>query len=324
MMSMPIYLNKMLIQDLYSILINGYLESTSIKYVTDKTDSVRLQKGTEKNCRNERTYSKKKNEFHNREKNICNKDREKLSIKTNCISDESNITGSLDGRNTNIKEFGVTKIFTTFHLFFNLRNMMIKQNMIKEITENDIINNNINCGDYVEFQANMDTICIVSQLNSIINTMECYDITALNNLVTKTNASNKNFPMNNYSIMIKELKNLNENLKTYNTRDMIMRFEKCNGVLSVDMSNFPKENPYMYDIGYCDCKVLCKVLKIVQNGNNIDLLRKTGMSNYYNNFLKSITPYLNTLNDNGILNLDNIITRVEGPAIQALPIAIYV
>ncbi len=59
MMSLPIYLDKMLIQDLYSILINGYLQSTSIKYVTDKTNSVRLQRGQEKRCRNENTYSKK-------------------------------------------------------------------------------------------------------------------------------------------------------------------------------------------------------------------------------------------------------------------------
>lgn len=63
MISMPIYLNKMLIQDLHSILINGYLQSTSIKYITDKTDSVKLQKGMEKRCRNEDTYSKKKINF---------------------------------------------------------------------------------------------------------------------------------------------------------------------------------------------------------------------------------------------------------------------
>ncbi|ENK1243592.1 hypothetical protein AB2063_001738 [Clostridium botulinum] len=324
MMSMPIYLNKMLIQDLYSILINGYLQSTSIKYVTDKTDSVRLQKGLEKHCRNENTYSKKKNKFHNREKSICNKDKERLSIKNNCISDESNITGSLDGRNTNIKEFGVTKIFTTFHLFFDLRNMMMKQNMIKQITEKDIINNNISCGDYVEFEANMDNICIVSQLNSIIDTIECYDINKLNNIINESSKSNKSYYMNDYNVILQELKNLNENLKRYNTRDVVVRFKNCSGVLSVNINDFPEENPYMYDIAYCNCKVLCKVLKVVQDKSNIDLLRKTGMSSHYNKFLKSINPYFSILNDNDIFTFNNIITSIQGPAIQALPIAMYV
>ncbi len=80
----------------------------------------------------------------------------------------------------------------------------------------------------------------------------------------------------------------------------------------------------MYDITYCNCKVLCKVLKIVQDKSNIDLLRKTGMSSYYNKFLKSINPYFSILNDNDILTFNNIVTSIQGPAIQALPIAMYV
>lgn len=323
MMSMPIYLNKMLIQDLYSILINGYLQSTSIKYITDRTDSVRLQKELEKNCRNENTYSKKKNKFHNREKSICNKDKERLSIKSDCISDECNIMGSLDGKNTNIKEFGVTKIYTTFHLFYNLKNMMMNENMIKQITEQDIINNNIKCGDYVEFEGNMDSSCIVSQLDSLINTIECYDINKLNNLILENNKNNIN-SINNYTVILKELKILNENLKKYNTRDMVVRLKNCSGVLSLNINNFSEESPYMYDAAYCNCKILCKVLRVAENKNKIDLLRKTGMSNYYNKLLTTMTPYLNLLNNNDILTFDNIKTTIEGPAIQGIPIAIYV
>ncbi|ACO84701.1 DUF6414 family protein [Clostridium botulinum] len=324
MISMPIYLNKMLIQDLHSILINGYLQSTSIKYITDKTDSVKLQKGMEKRCRNEDTYSKKKNKFHNREKSICNRDKESLSIECNSLSDESNIMGSLDGKNTNIREFGITKIYTTFHLFHNLKNMMMNQNMIKQITEKDIINNNIECGDYVEFEANMDPICVVSQLNCIVDTMECYDVNKLDYLLQEKSKLDESHFMNNYNVVLKELKNLNENLKSYNTRDIVVRLKNCSGVLTINTNNFSEENPYMYDMAYCNCKILCKVVKIAKSQDKIDLLRKTRMSGYYNKFLKSIAPHLKLLNDNDIITLNNIITSIDGPAIQALPIAIYV
>lgn len=64
---------------------------------------------------------KRKINFIIEKKSICNKDKESLSIKCNSLSDESNIMGSLDGKNTNIREFGITKIYTTFHLFHNLK-----------------------------------------------------------------------------------------------------------------------------------------------------------------------------------------------------------
>ncbi len=31
--------------------------------------------------------------------------------------------------------------------------------------------------------------------------------------------------MNNYNVVLKELKNLNENLKSYNTRDIVVRLK---------------------------------------------------------------------------------------------------
>lgn len=42
---MPIYANKELILDLYSIIIDGYLESISIKCVEDKSDNFKVQGG---------------------------------------------------------------------------------------------------------------------------------------------------------------------------------------------------------------------------------------------------------------------------------------
>jgi hypothetical protein len=103
-----------------------------------------------------------------------------------------------------------------------------------------------------------------------------------------------------------------------------MNFGPCKAVLDINTNNFCDKNSCTYDTANCDCRVLCKVIKRVDKEDGICLLRKTGMSEYYNKFLASLLPYLKVLNDNGILVPNQFTTRIEGPAIQAVPVAMYV
>ncbi len=59
----------------------------------------------------------------------------------------------------------------------------------------------------------MDNICIVSQLNSVIDSIECQDIDKLNNIINERNKYNKSYYINDYNVILQELKNLNKNLK---------------------------------------------------------------------------------------------------------------
>ncbi len=44
-MPMPIYLNEKLLSDIYPIVIDGFIESKSIRFMRDKSDFIRLQSG---------------------------------------------------------------------------------------------------------------------------------------------------------------------------------------------------------------------------------------------------------------------------------------
>lgn len=322
-MDLPVYLNKFLIQDLYSILINGYLESTSFKYTIDKTDTLKLQKATKNQHTKDDTYSKKRNRYHCNENNFCTKDKEKNLIRGDCFLNEWDYLGIFNDQSSNTRELSITKLYTTFYLFCNLRNMMMGKNMIKVINNEDIENNNVRYGEYVQFTANINNSSLPSQINTLINTIECYDIEKLNSLIEKKDIS-KDSSFNNYGTMIQQLKNLEKCLDTNNTIDMIVNFKKCSGVLCVNKNNFLENNINMYDISDCNCTVLGKVIKVIDKEDRIDLLRKTCLTEYYNKFLKSIKPYLNILYESNIILLEDIITEISGPSIQVIPIAIYV
>ncbi|MFL0269884.1 DUF6414 family protein [Candidatus Clostridium radicumherbarum] len=106
--------------------------------------------------------------------------------------------------------------------------------------------------------------------------------------------------------------------------DIVLNTNSSNIVLTVDLNDFSNKNAYVYDLAHSELRVLGKVSRIVDENNYFDLLRKTATSDYYNRFLESLAPYLEVLNINGILVPDEFTTKVNGPGLIVIPIAIYV
>lgn len=84
-----------------------------------------------------------------------------------------------------VKDVNSTIIFTDFSRFNSIRAMLLDKNMIKQIIEKDILDNKINCCEYVEFTANMATTSLLSWINTLIGVIESYDIKILDNLIRK-------------------------------------------------------------------------------------------------------------------------------------------
>lgn len=303
----PIYINKNLILDLYSILINGYIESRSITCVKDRDSGLKLQRG----CKNSISKGKKKS----------NNDKEKNIAKDSSISDSYDFTGSFEDKNSIKNQISIKKIFTTFQIFTNLRDIMLEENMLNVIKEENMMNNNVTEGQYVELEGEVSSISLQSQISTMINILECYDCKVLDKLLK---GKEEEEPLTNYSVMLKQLKNLNEILNKNNTVNMIMDCNLYKAVLNVNLNNFLDKNAYIYDNVYCCCKVLCKVIKAVDKDNYIDLLNKTCMSDYYCELFNQMNPYLELLHKNNIIMPKEFTTKIDGPAIQVIPIAMYV
>lgn len=305
---MPIYANREIILDLYSIIIDGYLESVSIKRVEDKSDNFRVQNGR-KNV--------KSNDF---KKSYTSKD--KISIAENeCIDKYRDFSGTIDDKNSIRDEISVKRIYTNFHILNKLKNVMVAENMIKYMKKGKISSENIVRGEYIEVEGCISPISLITEINTMIDIIETYDDKELNKLLK--NQQDREVFMD-YSIILKHLKNLNKQLSSHNTTNMIIDCGYYKVVLNINTNNFSDKNVYMYDNVHCNCKVLCKVIKVVDENKHIDLLCKTCMSSYYNELLKSISTHLDILRENNIILPNNIITEIKGPAIQAIPIAIYV
>lgn len=306
---MPIYLNKFLVLELYSFFIDGTIESTSIRLSHDNLGAFKFQKSN----KNGETSSGK----ISGSKSISGIEKE-CNFTNDCSNSTSNeFVGNLEGRNTNKNEITLKKISTNFSTFNNLRDIMIKDNMFKEITQEHIINKKVKCGEYVEFKAIIESINLLNDVNNLIDILESYDCKELDKLI-------KEKTYTNYSVILKELKLLSSYLCKNNTINMIMNMSQSHAVLNVNLNYFSDKNSYVYDTCDAECRIFGKVIRTPVNNENICLLSKTGMTNYYREFLESLQPYLEILNENHIITPKSFIVDVEFPAIQVIPIAMYI
>jgi hypothetical protein len=287
----PIYANRNLILDLAAGMIDGYIESRSFKNALALTGNIRT----------------------NKDHKVQETSEDKLKVTTD--DESSYFDGKADYRN----ELNVKNIYTTFYFLNNVREALIEQNLVKNITEKEVLDGKIIGGEYVEFEGNLSTKSLCSTVGTLIDTLSSYDIKALDELI-----KNKIGGINNCSSILNQLKYLSSCLNRNNTTDIIMDIGSYCAVLDINNNNFCDKNACAYDTANTQCRVLCKVIKYAGKNDYICLLRKTAMSCFYNKFLTSLTPYLKVLNDNGILMPDNFITRVDGAAIQAMPIAMYI
>ncbi|MEW9095271.1 MAG: hypothetical protein AB2417_09335 [Clostridiaceae bacterium] len=287
----PIYINQDLVLDLAALMCGGFEESRNIR-------------------------NRKELEVHFRN---TQESRLQKTIPERYVVNNEKDLGKLHGEVSFLNDVTSTIIFTNFSRFNIVRSMLLEENMIKPIIEKDIFEGEIKSGDYVEFTANMITTSLLPTINTLIGVIESYDIKLLDNLIRE-----KLSGLNNITFILDQLKFLSNSLSMNNTTDMVLNIDSSKVVLTVNLDYFSNKNAYVYDLAYSEVRILGKISRIVDEDNYFDLLRKTATSDYYNRFLDSLAPYLMILNSNGILVPDSFTTKVNGPGLNVIPVAIYV
>lgn len=287
----PIYINETLVLDLAALMCDGFEQSRTVR----NREEVEAHFRTTQENRSQETVQKRA--VVNNEKDF----------------------GKFHGEINFLKDVNSNIIFTDFSRFNIVRDMLLDKNMIKQIIEKDILDSKIKCCEYVEFTANMTTTSLLSSINTLIGVIESYDIKILDNLIREKLAG-----ITNVTFILNQLKFLSNSLSMNNTTDIVLNINCFNVVLTVNLNDFSNKNAYVYDLAHSELRVLGKVSRIVDGDNYFDLLRKTATSDYYNRFLESLAPYLAVLNSNGILVPDNFTTKVNGPGLNVIPVAIYV
>ncbi|MCI7532090.1 MAG: hypothetical protein MSA59_04450 [Lachnobacterium sp.] len=285
----PIYINEKIVLDMLAIMEDGFSMVSQINYSEHK-ENTSTQNGNVGISTSASLLSKL------------------LKID---VSGGVSHTGNQGEGESVVKE----KVHTNVSLLSKFRVFLAEQNILKQ----DLDFSKIHVGDFIEVEGEL-------QKNPIINYMERFiDIFRMASIFeedqplgNRTQAKNQKHKENE---TVKQIQAFVDELKYSGTIDFILSDFKGTTVLSAQEQYL--ENDNISEIIGGHFKVLGKVISICKDNNeNIDLLRKTSLSVLPKELLNEMFSDLKN-DEMEQVNLPPLITKIEGPAIIVIPIAIY-
>lgn len=308
-LNLLIYLDESLIRNLSSVFFNGYIDIRTHREINDRSFSGKLHNENREQCYEEDRYSKDLREGY-KSKNSTEVDNHQSSVENDTAFETSNYTR---------REDEIKQIYTSFGLHNQLMSGLYGKKQLREINENVICNSTVSEGEYIELSGNITTISIVTYLDILIDVLKCYETEELNKLLI-----NKNLGKLNYTKILNMLTHLLDLLTRSNTQDLIIQCNTATLITTVNTTFFLNQNASIFDKVHCPCKVMGKVMKNCKSGEALSLLRKTSQFEYYENLIESIEPFLDLLEEEGILLPTIPQISFNEKYLLIVPISIYI
>ena len=285
----PIYINEKIVLDMLAILEDGFSMVSQISY-SEHTGSKSDQKAEAGLGTSASLLSKL------------------LKID---ISGEVSHSGERGSDSSVSKE----KIHTNVSLLSKFRNYLLEGKILKT----DFSFSEMNIGDFIEVEGEL-------QKNPLINYLDIFsDVFRLAEVFTekaplgaKTQAKAQKQQENE---TLKQINALTGDLKHSGTIDFILSDSKCTTVLSVQEQYLSNDN--VSEMLGGRFKVLGKVIAVCKDeSDSIDLLRKTTLSILPENTLDELFSGFKGAEFNQY-HFPELVTRIAGPSVIVIPIAIY-
>lgn len=318
-----IYLDEALTKNLNSLIINGYIEKRTSRWIEDRTISAGVRINERDQFYEEDRYVKDERDGY----------KGKNSTIVGTVTDSCDNGMIFDGRRFVRKEEELTRIYTTFELHQQLVNGLNNSNLIKTLSGNLSDNSSINAGDYIEISGSISSNSVVSYIDAFYNLMNCFGIKNLCEIcknspkVTATTIDlNKNTMTNilNFEMMFNQLNYLKTLLKNNNNQDIIINTGSNEVVVTVNNNCFLSPYADAYDKVECPCKIIGKVIKKCGSTECIHLLRKTGQPSYYEKLLNWCNPLRCQLEEAGIIIPEEPKWKVQGESLLVIPISVCI
>ncbi|MCJ7834981.1 hypothetical protein MUB23_06185 [Cuneatibacter sp. NSJ-177] len=285
----PAYINEKIVLDMLAIMEDGFSMVSQVNYTEHKENnsSQRLEGGVSTSA------------------TILSK-----LLKIN-ISGELAHSGN-NGENESVEK---EKVHTNVSLLSKFRSFLLNE----KILNLDFDVSKMRIGDFIEVEGEL-------QKNPLINYMDIFvDVFRMADIFTeKPQLGGKNQAKNQKqqeSETVRQIKSFADELKHTGTIDFILTDEKGTVVLSAQEQYLSNDN--ISEILGGRFRVLGKVIAICKNQTeNIDLLRKTTLSVLPEEMLNEMFAGFNT-DDTKQFNLPELKTKISGPAVIVIPIAIY-
>lgn len=284
----PVYINEKIVLDMLAILEDGFSMVSQVNYVEQR-------EGT----------SSQKAECGVATASILSK-----LLKIN-IGAELSHSGSSREKEVTSKE----KVHTNVSLLSKFRSFLVDKKMLK--TEFDVPEMNI--GDFIEFEGELQKNPLINYLDLFVDIFRMANIFAEKpQLGNKTQARNQ---QNQENENVRQIKSFADELKHTGTIDFILSDSVGTVVLSAQEQYLSNDN--VSEIIGGRFKVLGKVIAICKDDTEeIDLLRKTTLSILPEDQLDQMFSGFNN-DETQKFNLPKLITKIAGPALIVIPIAIY-
>ena len=217
------------------------------------------------------------------------------------------------------------RVHTPSSLFQKLRSYLYQENLVRHLLNADMLKD-LHPGDFIEIKGELSKNPLVSAIDSLIEVMEL--VTGFTETESSNQKKGHNRAQSNDKKTIEQIKAFSNGLQTESIVDLICRIEYeqsiVNCVLPVYHEYFFNRN--MNELTDGSYKIFGKITKSIPNsGESINLLRNTSFSLIKESVLDSMFAHFQSedVQSSGI-DLPDISTKINGPAIMVLPIAIFV
>jgi len=303
-----VYLDEILIRNLSSLVLTGFIETITRTQAFDRTISAGFHEGDRLEDFNEGRFSRNEREGY----------KDKNRLEANHHSNNHHADKDIDAKQCIREEKQVKTTYTTFVLNNTLITHLNESKQLQRKNESDIENNNIYPGDLIEIEGTITNRGVIPYIDTLINLITIFGVEYLETLAKECKG------IINFSIFLKMLTYIKSILTYNNTQDLIMTSGSGTAILTVNRDNFMNNKYSIFDNTNCRCRVVGKVIKTcTEECDSISLLRKTGQEDFYEKFLEQSQPLLECLKKNNIMIPECPDLRINECAIQIMPLNIY-
>ena len=285
----PVYINEKIVLDMLAIIEDGFSTVSQVSYNEHKENSnvQKLESGVSTSA------------------NILSK-----LLKIDLKGEVSHSGNS--GENTSVAK---EKVHTNVSLLSRFRTFLVNEKILKSGFDTA----NIKIGDFIEVEGELQKNPLINYLDIFLDLFRMVDIfTEKPQLGSKTQTKAQKQQENE---IVTQIKSFADELKHSGTIDFILSDDVGTVVLSAQEQYLSNDN--ISEILGGHFKVLGKVIAICKDETeNVDLLRKTTLSIFP---IDQITEIFSGFQNSGIkqFNLPELKTQIPGPAVIAIPVAIY-
>jgi len=210
-------------------------------------------------------------------------------------------------------------------LLYRLRSILDKENMIKRPCDNTQKWDEIKTSDFVEIHGMFQPNPLADILGRIIRIV---DLSKVNDMLLEQTMNNQNRNLKNNKIQNNKIKEILESflkdVENKNIRMFVVRPSGASCFCTVVnlFINYLRDKS-MHEISYKNYFLLGKVVRKIEDNSSetIDLLRGTGLGSLERSVLERMREEFNKMEG---VNLPQAITEIKGPALEVVPIAIFV